>query len=158
LEKWFFWTPKDCCPPFAGAKKTFLSTLNVMISQMLRNESVRFGRHIDKEVSYKILQLEVPRMSQFYKTHLAFSRGCFEANFVKNTLGCLGVNPYRIIGYHRALRELGKASMISLFNGFFEIFMTMQKCSGSTGIYFSTHWCVVLEVMLLGIFRTIWTT
>jgi hypothetical protein len=30
-------------------------------------------------------------MSQFYKIHLAFSRGCFEAIFVKNTLGCLGV-------------------------------------------------------------------
>jgi hypothetical protein len=50
-----FWTPKDCCPPFAGAKKTFSSTLNVMISQMVRNESVIFGRHIDIEVSYKIL-------------------------------------------------------------------------------------------------------
>jgi hypothetical protein len=53
--------PKDCCPPFAGAKKTFSSILNVMISQMVRNESVRFGRHIDIEVSYKILQLEVPK-------------------------------------------------------------------------------------------------
>jgi hypothetical protein len=31
-------------------------------------------------------------MSQFYKTHLAFSRGYFEAIFVKNTPGCLGVN------------------------------------------------------------------
>jgi hypothetical protein len=30
-------------------------------------------------------------MSQFYKIHLVFSRGCFEAIFVKNTLGCLGV-------------------------------------------------------------------
>jgi hypothetical protein len=30
-------------------------------------------------------------MSQFYKIHLAFNRGCFEAIFVKNTLGCLGV-------------------------------------------------------------------
>jgi hypothetical protein len=51
----FFWTPKHCCPPFAGAKKSFSSTLNVMISQMVRNESGRFGRHIDIEVSYKIL-------------------------------------------------------------------------------------------------------
>jgi hypothetical protein len=57
----FFWTPKDCCPPFAGAKKTFSSTLNVLISQMVRNESVIFGRHIDIEVRYKILQLEVPK-------------------------------------------------------------------------------------------------
>jgi hypothetical protein len=39
----------------AGAKKTFSLTLNVIISQMVRNESVRFGRHIDIEVSYKIL-------------------------------------------------------------------------------------------------------
>jgi hypothetical protein len=61
LEKVVFWAPKDCCPPFAGAKKTFSSTLNVMISQMVRNESVRFGRHIDIEVSYKILRLEVPK-------------------------------------------------------------------------------------------------
>jgi hypothetical protein len=33
-------------------------------------------------------------MSQFYKTHLAFSRGCFEAIFVKNTRGCLGVKKF----------------------------------------------------------------
>jgi hypothetical protein len=51
----FFWTPKECCPPSTVAKKTFSSILNVMISQMVRNESVRFGRHIDIEVSYKIL-------------------------------------------------------------------------------------------------------
>jgi hypothetical protein len=55
LRKWFFWTPKYCCPQFVGVKKTFFSTLNGMISQMVRNESVRFGRHIDIEVSYKIL-------------------------------------------------------------------------------------------------------
>jgi hypothetical protein len=62
LLKVVFLTPKDCCPPFAGAKKTFSSTLNVMISQMVRSESVRFGRHIDIEISYKILQLEVPKL------------------------------------------------------------------------------------------------
>jgi hypothetical protein len=33
-----------------------------MISQMVRNESVRFGRHINMEVSYKILQLEIPKL------------------------------------------------------------------------------------------------
>jgi hypothetical protein len=31
-------------------------------------------------------------MSQFYKIHLAFNRGCFEAILVKNTLECLGVD------------------------------------------------------------------
>jgi hypothetical protein len=29
---------------------------------MVRNESVRFGRHIDIEVSYKILWLKVPKV------------------------------------------------------------------------------------------------
>jgi hypothetical protein len=47
--------PKRLLSPRTRAKKTFSSTLNVMISQMVRNESVRFGRHIDIEVSYKIL-------------------------------------------------------------------------------------------------------
>jgi hypothetical protein len=36
-----------------------LSTLNVMILQMVRNECVRFGGHVDIKVSYKILQLNV---------------------------------------------------------------------------------------------------
>jgi hypothetical protein len=31
---------------------------------MVRNESVRFGGHIDIEVSYKILQLEIPKLVQ----------------------------------------------------------------------------------------------
>jgi hypothetical protein len=35
-----------------------------MILQMVRNESVRFGGHIDIEVSYKILQLEIPKLVQ----------------------------------------------------------------------------------------------
>jgi hypothetical protein len=43
-------------------KKIFSSTLNVMISQMVRNESVGFGMHIDIEVNYKTLQWEVPKL------------------------------------------------------------------------------------------------
>jgi hypothetical protein len=52
LKKWFFWIPKDYCPPSprAGEKKTFSSTLNVTISQMVKNENVRFGRHTNIEV------------------------------------------------------------------------------------------------------------
>jgi hypothetical protein len=34
-------------------------TLNVLISQTVRNECARFGGHVDIEVSYKILQLEI---------------------------------------------------------------------------------------------------
>jgi hypothetical protein len=51
-----------------------------MISQIVRNESVRFGRHIDIEVSYKILQLEIPKL--VLNLHY----------LSKNTLGPLGIN------------------------------------------------------------------
>jgi hypothetical protein len=43
----------------AQGKKTVLSTLNVMILQTVRNMYVRFGGHVDIEVSYKILWLYV---------------------------------------------------------------------------------------------------
>jgi hypothetical protein len=52
-----------------------------MILQTVRNECVRFGGHVDIEVSYKILWL-------VYKIDLALNRGCFEAVLMKNT----GVN------------------------------------------------------------------
>jgi hypothetical protein len=81
LGKWFFWTPKDCCPSWAGAKKTFSSTLNVIISQMVRNESVRFGRHIDIEVSYKILRLEVPKLVPIIHYLACFQKELFGGNF-----------------------------------------------------------------------------
>jgi hypothetical protein len=54
LEKVVFMDPKRLLSPLDRGKNTFSSTLNVMISQMVRNETVRFGRHIDVEVSYKI--------------------------------------------------------------------------------------------------------
>jgi hypothetical protein len=81
LKKWFFWTPKDCCPPLARAKKTFSSTLNVMISQMVRNETVRFGWHIDTEVSYNILQLELSKLVLILHYLACFQKGLFGSNF-----------------------------------------------------------------------------
>jgi hypothetical protein len=81
LEKVVFWTPKDCCPPLAGAKKMFSSILNVMISQMVRNESIRFGRHIDIEVSYKILRLEIPKLVLILHSSACFQKGLFGGNF-----------------------------------------------------------------------------
>jgi hypothetical protein len=50
-----------------------MSTLNVMILQMVRNEYVRFGRHVDIEVSYKILQLDVLK-----GTLILYNLSCFE--------------------------------------------------------------------------------
>jgi hypothetical protein len=58
-KKWFFWPSKLCCPLRPQGKKTFLSTLNVMILQTVRNECVRFGGQVDIEVGYKSLQLDV---------------------------------------------------------------------------------------------------
>jgi hypothetical protein len=55
LKNCFFWPSKLYYPLRVQGKKTFLSTLNVTISQIVRNKCVRFGGHVDIEVSYKIL-------------------------------------------------------------------------------------------------------
>jgi hypothetical protein len=47
--------------------------LNVMILQMVRNECVRFGGHVDIEVSYKILWLNVLK-----ETSILHILSCFE--------------------------------------------------------------------------------
>jgi hypothetical protein len=52
-----------------------------MISQMVRKESVVFGRHIDIEVSYKILQLEVPKLVPILHYPACFQKGLFGGNF-----------------------------------------------------------------------------
>jgi hypothetical protein len=59
LLKMVFLAFKTLLSRWAQGKKTFMSTLNVMILQMVRNECVRFGGHVDIEVRYKILQLDV---------------------------------------------------------------------------------------------------
>jgi hypothetical protein len=73
FKKWFFLPSKISCPLFAQGKKTFFSTLNVLILQTVRNECVRFGGHVDIEVSYKILQLDV-----LEKTPSLQNPPCFE--------------------------------------------------------------------------------
>jgi hypothetical protein len=75
--------PKRLLSPFGRGKKTFSSTLNVMISQMVRNESVRFGRHIDIEDSYKILQLKVPKLVQNLHYLACFQKGLFGGSIAK---------------------------------------------------------------------------
>jgi hypothetical protein len=61
--------------------------LNIMILQMVRNETVRFGRHIDMEVSYKILQLKIPKLVLILHYLACFQKGLFEAILSKNTPG-----------------------------------------------------------------------
>jgi hypothetical protein len=91
LEKVVVLDPKRLLSPFRSCKKNFFfSTLNVMISQLVRNESVRFGRHTDIEVSYKILQLEIPKLVQILHYLACFQKGLFAGNFEQNTLRPLG--------------------------------------------------------------------
>jgi hypothetical protein len=52
LEKMVFLASKTLQSPSSAAKKTFSSTLNVMILQIVRNECLRFDVHIDIQVSY----------------------------------------------------------------------------------------------------------
>jgi hypothetical protein len=82
LKKWFFWTPKDCCPSRTRAKKTFSSTLNVMISQMVKNECKI--RHIGIEVSYKILWLKISKLVLILHYLACFQKGLFGGNFEQN--------------------------------------------------------------------------
>jgi hypothetical protein len=48
---------------------------------MVRNGRVRFGRHIDIEVSYKILRLEVPRLVPILHYLACFQKGLFGGSF-----------------------------------------------------------------------------
>jgi hypothetical protein len=73
FKKCFFLPSKLCCPLRVQGKKTFSLTLNVMILQMVRNDCVRFGGHVDIEVSYKILQLNVSK-----ETPILHNLSCFE--------------------------------------------------------------------------------
>jgi hypothetical protein len=81
LEKVVFLDPKRLLSPFGRGKKNFFSTLNVMISQMVRNESVRFGRHINIEVNYKILRLEVPKLVPILHYPTCLQKGLFGGSF-----------------------------------------------------------------------------
>jgi hypothetical protein len=106
LRKWFFWTSKDCCPHSARAEKTFFFFFECYALTMVRNESVRFGRHIDIELSYKILWLEIPKLVQICTIWLAFKRGCLEAILSKNTLRPLGVKSWWPTFMSKDLAEL----------------------------------------------------
>jgi hypothetical protein len=82
LEKWILWPPKHCSSLGHRGKKNS-STLNVMILQMVRNECLRFGVHVDIQVSYKILWLEIPiKVLILHQPH-GFQKGLFWGNFDK---------------------------------------------------------------------------
>jgi hypothetical protein len=68
---------KTLLSPFGVREKTFFSTLNVMILQTVRNECVRFGGHVNIEVSYKILRLDVLKETPSLQNPPCFEKGLF---------------------------------------------------------------------------------
>jgi hypothetical protein len=68
----FFGLRNTAVPLRRSGKKTFCLILNVMISQTVKNDCVRFGGHVDIEVSYKILWLEVLKESPILDTSPCF--------------------------------------------------------------------------------------
>jgi hypothetical protein len=54
---------------------------------MVRNESVRFGRLIDIEVSYELLWLKIPKLVLILHYLACFQKGLFGGNFEQKTLG-----------------------------------------------------------------------
>jgi hypothetical protein len=75
--------PQNSAMPLSTGKKTFFSTLNLMILQMVWNECVRFGGYVNIQVSDKILQLEVLKKALILHYSTCFKRGCcgnFELN------------------------------------------------------------------------------
>jgi hypothetical protein len=55
----FFGLQNSAVPFGRRGKNLFCQLLNIMILQTVRNECVRFGVHVDIEVRYKILRLDV---------------------------------------------------------------------------------------------------
>jgi hypothetical protein len=61
LYKMVFLASKTLLYHLSIGKKLFFPALNLMILQRVWNECVRFGGHMNIQVSYKILQLEVSK-------------------------------------------------------------------------------------------------
>jgi hypothetical protein len=70
--KMVFLAPKTMLYLWGTVEKSFSLTLNLIISQTVRNECLRLGGHVGISVSYKILQLEVLKDSPVLVTSPCF--------------------------------------------------------------------------------------
>jgi hypothetical protein len=70
-------------------EKNFFSTLNLIILQMIWNECVRFGAHLNIQVNYKILQLEVQKKASILYNLPCFQEGLFWAQHPLHSLAPL---------------------------------------------------------------------
>jgi hypothetical protein len=69
-----FLAPKTLLYPLSTWKKLFFPNLNLMILQMVWNECVSFGGHVDIQVSYKILRLGSTKESPNFAQSILLSR------------------------------------------------------------------------------------
>jgi hypothetical protein len=81
LEKVDFLDPKRLLSPFCRGKKKNFFNFECYDLANGKNGRVRFGRHIDIEVSYKILRLEVPRLVPILHYLACFQKGLFGGSF-----------------------------------------------------------------------------
>jgi hypothetical protein len=79
LEKNGFWAPKHYCPLHAQRKKPLL---NVIVSQMVENECLRFGEYMNK-LATRSYGKKYQKKLQFCTIHLTFIKGYFEAILTK---------------------------------------------------------------------------
>ena len=75
LPKMVFLAPKTLLCHSTTWKKNFFSTLNVMISQTVRNPKLRFGMHEYIQVSYKVSRLHTSNFVKDCKFACCIKRG-----------------------------------------------------------------------------------
>jgi hypothetical protein len=69
--------PKTLLYPFSTGKKTFFLNCEPYDLVTVWNEYVRFGGHVNIQVSYKILQLEVLKKAFILHNMPCFQEGLF---------------------------------------------------------------------------------
>jgi hypothetical protein len=78
-----------------------------MILQIVWNECVRFGGHINIQVSYKILQLEVLKKGfDFVQSNLLSRGAVLKQLWTQCGLGCLGVNWLKYTPYTHSRTQM----------------------------------------------------
>jgi hypothetical protein len=114
-----FLASKTLLYPLSTWKKTFFSTLNLMILQTVWNECVRFGGHVNIQVSYKICGWKYKKRLWFCTICLAFKRGCsLDSMRPRVFIGCLGVkNDGRWIPTQPKAPAIAKAAETSAHKG-----------------------------------------
>ena len=77
LKKMVFLAFKTCLYYLNQWKKASFSTLHVMILKLIKSENLRFGGHVEIQIKYKILHLEIPKRTSTLKNLICFEERLF---------------------------------------------------------------------------------